>query len=74
MDEILLSDALVVLEAEHKQFKNAVDHDASLAIHYRELSQLFEMRSGAIAEGMARRKARPVEPAPSEEPAAAPTG
>ena len=33
---------------------NAVEHDEKLAANYRALVKLFDMHSGAIAEGMAR--------------------
>jgi hypothetical protein len=56
VDQIGMSDALIFLEAEQKQYLNAVEHDAGLAAHYRALVKLFEMRSGAIAEGIARAK------------------
>lgn len=56
VDQIGMSDALVFLETEQKQYLNAVEYDAGLAAHYRALVKLFEMRSGAIAEGIARAK------------------
>lgn len=56
VDQIGMSDALVFLEAERKQYLNAVEQEAGLSAHYRALVKLFEMRSGAIAEGIARAK------------------
>lgn len=61
--QIAMSDALVFLEAEQKQYLNAVEHKAGLAAHYRALVKLFEMRSGAIAEGIARSKTGEAAPA-----------
>jgi hypothetical protein len=57
------------LEAEHKQYDNAVEHEASLSASYRALVKLFEMRSGAIAEGMARAWSADASPPPDEPPA-----
>ncbi len=54
IDQIALSDAFLLLELENKQYANAVEHDPSLLAHYRALVKLFEARSAAIAEGMAR--------------------
>jgi hypothetical protein len=48
-----MSDALSFLEAEQRQYLNAVEHKNGLSAHYRALVKLFEMRSGAIAEGIA---------------------
>jgi hypothetical protein len=56
VDQIAMSDALVFLEAGRKQYLNAVEYDAGLAAHYRAAVKLFEMCSGAIAEGIARAK------------------
>lgn len=42
------------LEAEHKQFAHAVEHEPALAEQYSALTTLFESRAGAIAEGIAR--------------------
>jgi hypothetical protein len=63
-DQIAMSDALLFLEAERKQYDNAVAHDASLSAHYRALGRLFEMRSGAIAGGMARARSADTSPSP----------
>jgi hypothetical protein len=62
VDQIGMSDALIFLEALQKQYLNAVEHDAGLAANYRALVKLFDLRSGAIAEGIAR--AKTVEAAP----------
>jgi hypothetical protein len=70
-DQIAMSDALIFLESERKQYLNAVEHDAALAAHYRALVALFEMRSGAIAEGIAR--SRTADAAPAATPASPPT-
>ena len=56
VDQIALSDAFLLLELENKQYSNAVEHDPSLLAHYRSLVKLFEARSTAIADGMARAK------------------
>ena len=56
IDQIALSDAFLLLDSENKQYANAVEHDPSLLAHYRALVKLFESRSVAIAEGMARAK------------------
>jgi hypothetical protein len=53
-----MSDALNFLEAEQKQYLNAVEHKNGLAAHYRALVKLFEMRSGAIADGIAQSQAQ----------------
>lgn len=65
-DQIAMSDALLFLEAEHKQYDNAVEHEASLSASYRALVKLFAMRSGAIAEGMARARSADASPPPDE--------
>src|SRR5262249_15527586 len=64
-DQIAMSDALVFLDAERKQYENALDHDASLSGSYRALVKLFEMRSGAILEGIARARSTDANPSPS---------
>lgn len=56
VDQIAMSDALVLLEAENKQLENALDHEPALAGNYRALTALFAARSVAIAEGIARAK------------------
>ena len=56
VDQIAMSDALMFLEAEQKQYLNAVEHNEGLVTRYRALVRLFEMRSGAIADGIARAK------------------
>jgi hypothetical protein len=63
-DQIGMSDALLFLEAEHKQYANAIEHEASLSASYRALVKLFEMRSGAIAEGISRARNADVSPSP----------
>jgi hypothetical protein len=65
-DQIAMSDALLFLEAERKQYENALEHEASLSASYRALAKLFEMRSGAIAEGIARARSADASPSPSE--------
>ena len=67
-DQIAMSDALVFLEAERKQYENAVEHEASLSAHYRALVKLFDMRSGAIADGMARARSAGASSSPGEPP------
>lgn len=56
IDQIALSDAFLFLDLENKQYTNAVEHDPSLLAHYRALVKLFEARSVAITEGIARAK------------------
>jgi hypothetical protein len=69
VDELALSDALLFLEAEKKQFNHSIEHDPSLVSRYRALAKLFAARSGAIAEGIARARtsgdAAPAAPAPA---------
>jgi len=55
VDQIALSDALLFLEAENKQLQNAIEHEPGLTTEYRKLIALFEARSGAITEGIARK-------------------
>jgi hypothetical protein len=69
IDQIALSDAFLILDLENKQYTNAVAHDPSLLAHYRALVKLFEARSGAITEGIARAKS-----AEAAAPAPAPNG
>jgi hypothetical protein len=69
VDELALSDALLFLEAEHKQFNHSVEHDPSLASRYRALVKLFAARSGAIAEGIARARSAGDAAAPAPAPA-----
>jgi hypothetical protein len=67
--QIAMSDALNFLEAEQKQYLNAVEHKNGLAAHYRALVKLFEMRSGAIADGIAQSQAKSKEAsAPAADP------
>lgn len=63
-EQIAMSDALIFLEAEHKQYDNAVEYEASLSASYRALVKLFAMRSGAIAEGMARARSADADASP----------
>lgn len=56
MDQIAMSDALVFLEAEKKQFAHAVDHEPALDARYPALKRVFAFRAGAISEGIARSK------------------
>jgi len=56
VDQIAMSDALVFLEAENKQFAHAVEHESALDARYPALKKLFAFRAGAIAEGIARSK------------------
>ncbi|MEP7121465.1 MAG: hypothetical protein ABJE95_11165 [Byssovorax sp.] len=66
-DQIAMSDALQFLEAEQKQYLNAVEHNDALELSYQALVKVFAMRSGAIAEGIAQAQAKvtaaPVDPA-----------
>lgn len=74
VDQIAMSDALMFLEAEQKQYVNAVQEEPGLVKNYRALARLFEMRSGAIAEGIARAKASGDAAAPAVEGAVAAPG
>lgn len=56
MDEIALSDGLVFLEAENKEFVHAVEREPDLVDHYAALKKLFALRGAAISEGIARSK------------------
>jgi hypothetical protein len=67
VDQIALSDALVFLEAEHKQLEHAVEHEPALATRYRALGVLFAARTDAILEGRAR-AAKEAAPAPAPAP------
>lgn len=66
-DQIALSDALVYLEAENKEYLHAVDNEPGLASKYVALESLFAARGGAIAEGMARSKEEAAAVAQAEE-------
>jgi len=75
VDQIAMSDALMFLEAVRKQYLNAVDHSPTLATSYHALMKLFDMRSGAIAEGIAQAKVKvAASPAAEVEKAAAAAG
>lgn len=65
MDQIALSDALLLLEQVHREVLHAAEHEPALAENYPALRTLFEARGGAIAEGRAR-AAREAEGAPAE--------
>jgi hypothetical protein len=56
IDEIVRSDALVFLEVANKKFTQAAEDEANLADQFPALIKLFEARSAAIAEGIARAK------------------
>ena len=56
-DEIALSDALVFLEAANREYAHEVTHDPNVAEHFPALVKLFEARSTAISEGIARKNA-----------------
>lgn len=58
VDQIAMSDALVFLEVEQKQYLNAVEYNGGLEASYLALVKLFEMRSGAITEGIAQAQAK----------------
>lgn len=57
MDEINRSDALVYLEDVNKRYAVAVDDDPGIAEDFAAMVKLFEARSTAIVEGIARYKA-----------------
>ncbi|UQA59856.1 hypothetical protein [Polyangium aurulentum] len=65
MDQIALSDAILLLEQVHRELSHAAEHEPLLAEHYPALRTLFEARREAIAEGRAR-AAREAEVAPAE--------
>jgi hypothetical protein len=56
IDEIVRSDALVFLEVENKKYTQAAEDEPNLADQFSALIKLFEARSAAIAEGIARAK------------------
>jgi hypothetical protein len=57
IEEIALSDALVLLEATFKEVEHEASHDPNVADHFPALLKLFAARSTAIAEGLARKSA-----------------
>lgn len=54
MEQIALSDALVFLEAEHRELIHALEHEPSLAPRYAAVRALFSARGAAISNGLAR--------------------
>jgi hypothetical protein len=57
IEDIALSDAVVLLQAAYKEYQHRVDRVPQLAQRYAALDRFFRARSAAIAEGMARSKA-----------------
>jgi hypothetical protein len=64
LDQIAMSDALTLLQREHRQLTFALEHEPSLAERYAALMGLFAAQAEAIAEGMAR-AARAPSPVPA---------
>lgn len=56
IEDIALSDAVVLLEAAYKEYQHRVDRVPQLAQRYSSLERFFRFRSAAITEGMARAK------------------
>jgi hypothetical protein len=54
VDEIVLNDALVFLQAVQGEYEHEAAHDQSIAAQFPALIRLFEARSAAIAKGIAR--------------------
>ena len=54
LDEIVLSDIVIFLEAENKEFLHEVEHSPTLATRYPALRKFMDTRAAAISEGMAR--------------------
>jgi hypothetical protein len=61
IEDIAMSDAVVLLEAAYKEYQHRVDRVPQLAQRYSALERFFTFRSAAIAEGIARAKAVKVE-------------
>jgi hypothetical protein len=57
IEDIAMSDTVVLLEAAYKEYQHRVDRVPQLAQRYSALERFFGFRSSAIAEGMARAKA-----------------
>jgi hypothetical protein len=66
IEEIALSDALVLLEATHKEVEHEASHDPNVADHFPALTKLFAARSTAIVEGIARKNAEKTAKKPEE--------
>jgi hypothetical protein len=56
IEDIALSDAVMVLEGAYKEYKHRVDRVPQLAQRYSALERFFRFRSASIAEGIARSK------------------
>jgi len=56
IEDIALSDAVVLLEMAYKEYQHRVDRLPQLAQRYSSLERFFRFRSAAISEGMARAK------------------
>jgi hypothetical protein len=67
IDQIVLSDALLFLEAENKHLSYALEHEPPLFTSYPELRALFDARTVAILEGRARAAKEAAAPAPPVE-------
>lgn len=62
LEDIALSDALVLLEQAYGEYEHRVSHIPALANRYPKLARFFAQRSQAIVEGHARRRAVKVNP------------
>jgi hypothetical protein len=56
LDQIAAGDAVLYLEAENKEYKNALSHNAGLATRYAALKKFFDARGDAVRQGRARAK------------------
>lgn len=56
IEDIALSDTVVLLEAAYKEYQHRADRVPQLAQRYAALDRFFRARSAAISEGMARSK------------------
>jgi len=61
IEDIALSDTVVLLEAAYKEYQHRVARVPQLAQRYAALDRFFRARSAAISEGIARAKASKVE-------------
>ena len=66
LDQIALSDAMTLLNAENKQLTYALEHEPALAESYTAVMTLFSAQAGAIAERIAR-ASRSLTPSPAAE-------
>lgn len=66
LEDIALSDALLLIEATHREYTHRVDRMPQLALRYPALVRFFAGRSATIADGIARTRTR-TRPAKAED-------